>query len=280
MKVKDKLNILFANDFSLGSKIAFKTLKVIQKKYPTDVSFIHVVESFLKDWVTEGLYQKEAMQRLQSWQKTYTNLTKSKNLYVKVDNPADAILDVARKIKSNLILMGGKVTEESSRYKTGTTIESVVRSSTKPVWICQRDKIAKIICGIDGSPSSRKALKFAIDLAERYSAHLCIIHAIPSYLPVFGMSERIITREEEKFKNQTTKKIMKFLNSFNLKKIQHESLFEWGVPANILLDHAEDFNFDLIVIGAKGHSKLYHVLLGSTAEKILRYAPCSLLVVR
>ena len=182
----DKLNILFANDFSLGSKIALKTLKLIQKKYPTNISFIHVVESFWKDWITEGLYQKKAKQRLQSWQKNYLNMSQSKNLYVKVDNPADAILDVARKIKSNLILMGGKVTEESSRYKTGTTIESVVRSSTKPVWICQRDKIAKIICGIDGSPSSRKALKYAIDLAERYSAHLCTIHAIPSYLPAFG----------------------------------------------------------------------------------------------
>lgn len=280
MNDKDKLNILFANDFSLGSKIALKTLKLIQKKYQTDVSFIHVVESFWKNWISSGLYQKEAMQRLQSWQMKYLNYVETKKLYVRVDNPADAILDVRNRIKANLILMGGKVTEESSRYKTGTTIEAVVRSSTKPVWICQRDKISKIVCGIDGSPSSRKACKFAIDLAEKFSAHLCIIYAMPSYLPALGMSQKTIKREEENFKNQTIKKTMKFIDSFHLKKIKYEVLFEWGVPANILLDHAEDFNFDLIVIGAKGHSKLYHVLLGSTAEKILRYAPCSLLVVR
>lgn len=37
---------------------------------------------------------------------------------------------------------------------------------------------------------------------------------------------------------------------------------------------------DYSVVGAKGHSKLHQVLMGSTAEKILRYSPCSLLVAR
>jgi len=277
--MRDRLNILFATDFSLGSKIALKTLKLLQKKYQINVFLIHAVESFWKNWVSEGLYQKEAMQRLQSWQKEYSK-KELKKLYTKIGNPADSILDLARKTKANLILMGGKVTEETSRYKTGTAIESVVRSATKPVWICQRDKLSKILCGVDGSPSSAKALQFAMDLSKRFSAELCIIHALPSYLPAFGMTERTIKREEEKFKVEDTNKIKKFLDGFNLKKIQAETQFQWGAPANVILDHAEDFNYDLIVIGAKGHSMLHHVLIGSTAEKVLRYAPCSLLVVR
>lgn len=278
--MRDKINILFATDFSLGSKIALKTLKLLQKKYQTNVSLIHVVESFWKDWVSDGLYQKEAMQRLHAWQKEYSKEDESKKLYTKVGNPADNILDVAQKIKANLILIGGKVTEETSRYKTGTAIESVVRSATSPVWICQRDKISKILCGIDGSSSSAKALQFAIDLSKRFSAELCILHALPSYLPAYGMTERTIKREEEKFKVENTNKIKKFLELFSLKKIKTETHFQWGAPANIILDHAEDFNYDLIVIGAKGHSMLHHVLIGSTAEKVLRYTPCSLLVVR
>src|SRR3990167_2329125 len=277
--MRDRLNILFATDFSLGSKIALKTLKLLQRKYQTNVSLIHVVESFWKNWISDVLYQKEAMQRLQSWQKEYSK-KELKKLYTKIGNPADSILDLARKTKANLILMGGKVTEETSRYKTGTAIESVVRSATKPVWICQRDKLSKILCGVDGSPSSAKALQFAMDLSKRFSAELCIIHALPSYLPAFGMTERTIKREEEKFKVEDTNKIKKFLDGFNLKKIQAETQFQWGAPANVILDHAEDFNYDLIVIGAKGHSMLHHVLIGSTAEKVLRYAPCSLLVVR
>ncbi|EKD72615.1 MAG: hypothetical protein ACD_45C00623G0001 [uncultured bacterium] len=278
--MNNKLKILFATDFSFGSKIALKILKLLQKKYRTDVSLIHVVESTWNNWITSGLYEKEATQRLQSWQKAFTRSAETKKLYIKSGNAADAILGISRKIKANLILMGGKVTEESSRYKTGTAVESVVRYATKSVWVCQRDKIAKILCGIDGSASSRKTLQFAIDLAERYSTQLCIIHALSNYSSPLGASANAIKRKEEKFKDKNILKIKRFLNTFNFKKIKHDIIFEWGIPANILLDHAEDFNFDLIVIGAKGHSKLYHVLLGSTAEKILRYAPCSLLVVR
>ena len=276
----DKLKILFAVDFSLSSKIALKTLKLLQKKYKTDISMIHVIESFWKHWITSGLYKKEAMQRLQSWQKEISKSSEERKLTIEIGNPADTIIELSRKRKSNVILMGGKVTGETGRYKTGTAVESVVRSATKPVWICQRDKISKILCGVDGSPSSGKALNFAIDLARRYSAQLCIIHALPNYLPALGMSDKSIQKEEEKFKIENTNYIQKFLNSFTVKKIKLETIIDWGDPANILLDHAEDFDFDLIVIGAKGHSLLHHVLLGSTAEKILRHAPCSLLVVR
>ena len=276
----DKLKILFATNFSLGSKIALKTLKLLQKKYKTDVSLIHVIESFWKNWITSGLYKKEASQRLRSWQKEISASSKGEKLTIEIGNPADTIIELSRKRKSNLILMGGKVTGETGRYKTGTAVDSVVRSATKPVWICQRNKISKILCGVDGSPSSRKALNFAMDLAKRYSAKLCIIHALPNYLPAFGISDKSLQKEEEKFKIKNTNHIQKFLNSFPVKKIKLETIIDWGDPANILLDHAEDFDCDLIVIGAKGHSLLHHVLLGSTAEKILRYAPCSLLVVR
>ncbi|VVC77139.1 Putative universal stress protein [Aquicella siphonis] len=277
--MRERLNILFATDFSLGSKIALKTLKLLQRKYQNNVSWIHVVESFWKDWVNSGAYQKEAAQRLESWCNKYSNGNK-KNLYVKAGNPADIILDVSHKIKANLILMGGKITEESSRYKSGTAVESVVRFSTRSVWICQRAKISKILCGIDGSPSSAKALEFAIDLSKRFSAKLCIIHAIPGYLPAFGMTERTIRQEEDKLKLEDTDKMKKFLDAFDLSKIKTEIHFQWGASANVILDHAEDFDYDLIVIGAKGHSLLHHVLIGSTVEKILRYAPCSMLVVR
>ena len=276
----DKLKILFATNFSLGSKIALKTLKLLQKKYKTDVSLIHVIESFWKNWITSGLYKKEASQRLRSWQKEISASSKGEKLTIEIGNPADTIIELSRKRKSNLILMGGKVTGETGRYKTGTAVDSVVRSATKPVWICQRNKISKILCGVDGSPASRKALNFAMDLAKRYSAKLCIIHALPNYLPAFGISDKSLQKEEEKFKIKNTNHIQKFLNSFPVKKIKLETIIDWGDPANILLDHAEDFDCDLIVIGAKGHSLLHHVLLGSTAEKILRYAPCSLLVVR
>lgn len=56
--------------------------------------------------------------------------------------------------------------------------------------------------------------------------------------------------------------------------------YPWGIAAHVILDTAEDFSYDLIVIGAKGHSLLYNILIGSITGKIFRPAPCSLLVVK
>jgi nucleotide-binding universal stress UspA family protein len=53
-----------------------------------------------------------------------------------------------------------------------------------------------------------------------------------------------------------------------------------GVPAEEILNEAENTNPDLIVLGNKGTSGLARFLLGSTAERIVRYAKCSVLVVR
>lgn len=279
MLKKDLWKILLASDFSAGSMVALKTLKNIQKKYKTDVSLIHV-NSHWENFFSDGVCQKEVTQRLQSWQKKISGPRKEQNIFSKIGNPAESILLTARKIKANLILMGGKTTGESGRYKTGATIESVVRSATMPVWVSQSDKLSKILCGVDGPPTSAKALQLAIDLARRFSAKLSIVHALPNYMHAFGDTKRIMKRHDEEFKIENVIKIEKFLNAFNFSKVKHEISIQWGAPSNIILDYAEDYNFDLIVLGAKGHSILHHVLIGSTAEKILRYSPCSLLVVR
>lgn len=278
--MQDKLKILFATDFSKGSKVALKTIKLLQNKFSTEIYLLSVVESALGNWLRSGLYYKEAVKRLQSWKRQIKPSANNKKSFVEIGNPAEIILQVAKKNKIDLILLGDRARDASSRYQTGHTIESVVRFANKPVWICKHSKIKSILCGVDGSSHSKKSLKYAIDLAQRYKAKLTLIHAMPSYLPPFGMSERIIKQEEEKFKEDIKKKINKFIKVFDFSGIKHEILFQWGIPGNVLLDHAEDFDVDLIVIGAKGHSKLFHLFIGSTAEKIIRYTPSSLLVVR
>ena len=94
------------------------------------------------------------------------------------------------------------------------------------------------------------------------------------------MSDLEIKKCEEESNQEESKKLDAFLKRFDFSGIKMEKHFTPGIPAHVVLDRAEDFDHDLIVVGAKGRSLLHHVLIGSTAEKILRYAPCSLLVVR
>ncbi|RDI43373.1 universal stress protein [Aquicella lusitana] len=272
--------ILFATDFSQGAKIAANTLERLDEVYDAEIRLIHVVESYWKNWLSSRQYEKEALERLRSWQKKFFKKINIEEWYIKTGNPADMIIQVANRTRASLILLGGRVEDELGRYKSCTTVESVVRFTKRPVWICKTPKVSRILCGIDGSSHSQKTLQFCIDLCWRFSAKLDIVHVMPAYLPAFGMSVRTMKQEEEKFKAENIKKIERFLAKFDFKGIKYNLFFRSGMPASVMLDLAEDEGYDLIAIGARGQSILRHILLGSTAEKILRYTPCSLLVVR
>lgn len=277
----NELKILFATDFSPNSKTAMQFIKKISSAYKTELTLIHVIQSFWKDWFASGEYQKEASQRLLTWQSELTDKNKIKNSIVEYGNPADVILQHATKEKINLVLLGARTAQEAGRYKTGSTIENVVRYAKQSVFICKNNTASNILCGIDSSEPSAIALQFAIDLARRFSASLSIVSALPSCeCNPFGMSDSEIKKCEEKSNQEEIKKLDTFLEGFDFSGIKMKKHFIPGIPANVVLDRAEDFDHDLIVVGAKGHSLLHHVLIGSTAEKILRYAPCSLLVVR
>lgn len=279
--MKYNLKILFATDFSGSSRISLDNLRQLKKKYKLDVYFMHVMCSFWKNWFASGLYQKEALQRLQAWEEELIGRSDPEKLFVEFGNRADTILSKAQALPIDLIVLGAKNTNERGRYKSGTTVEDVVRNAKNSVLVCKSKKISKIICGIDGSPSSEKALNWAIQLAKDFNAKLSILSVLSKIqVTEFGMEDTEILKIEEKIKKEKKVEIEQFLKKFDFKNLNVEKQFRWGIPSHVLLDTAEDFEYDMIVIGAKGHSMLHHVLMGSTAEKILRFSPCSLLVVR
>ncbi len=177
--------------------------------------------------------------------------------------------------------MGGGSVDNQGRYRTGSTAESVVRTAQQSVWLCKAEKLNRIVCGVDGSEKSAKALQQAADLARHFSAELTIVYGLPraDFNPL-GLTPSEVATKEEEFKQKEIERIEKFLEAFNLDDIKLEILYPWGKPSHVILDLAEDFDYDLVVVGATGNSRLKQVLMGSTAEKVLRYVPCSLLVVR
>ncbi len=278
-----KIKILFATDFSPSSKIALDTIMNFRQHYSLEVTLIHAITSFWKVWISSGAYSKEALQRLQSWQQQISpKAVEANQCIVSQGNAADIIVQQANKLKPELICLGAKMSSQSGRYKTGTTVQSVVRLAKQEVWICKTSTLNSVLCGIDGSKPSAKALNYAINICRSFSAKLCIVHSLPNidYNPL-GLDERELAKEEQKFKEKSIEKIEAFLKPFDFRGIKEvEHSYRWGMPANTILDMAEDFSYDLIIIGAKGQSRLSHVLMGSTAEKVLCYMPCSLLVVK
>lgn len=277
----ENLQILLATDFSQNSKPALEVYKLLQRQYKIQLTLIHVVVSFWANWFASGDYEKEALQRLSLWQKKFLGESDPKKIKVLVGNPAENIITFANQHTPDLILLGIKNIKKS-RYRTNDTAENVVRYVEKSsVLICKTTSISRVLCGIDGSPHSAKALKEAINFCRRFRAELHIVSVLPpvDFNPL-GLSEVRIKKEENIFRKKYVVKIQPFLNKFKLSGIKVKKHFLWGLPAEVILDLAEDLDVDMIVLGAKGHSALHHIFIGSTTEKVLAYIPCSLLVVR
>ncbi len=136
-----------------------------------------------------------------------------------------------------------------------------------------------ILVGLDGSPGSRKALRVAILLAQEQEARLWTVgveERLPQYAATVGEYE-----EEHDAANAYFAKLNEeAAASARQMGVTIESIVRPGHPAKVIIDVAQDLPADLIVIGQSGHSNLWGSLLGTTADRVVRSATCSVLVVR
>jgi universal stress protein A len=137
----------------------------------------------------------------------------------------------------------------------------------------------KILCPVDFSEPSRAALATASELAARFDATLTLLHVYQ--VPVLGYPEVGLGPIRT-----------------SVAALAEQSLGEWGaeaerlagrsvtavnlegVPWDQIVKYAAAHKCDLVVVGTHGWTGLKHVLVGSVAERVVRLAPCPVLVVR
>ncbi len=143
-------------------------------------------------------------------------------------------------------------------------------------------EIRKILVPTDFSETARAAVDQALILAVKYDAELTVLHARllfeddPAELPKKLSS---LQREENKVENALMKQVKKCTEGSMHLKIKHEIIRGYSAPSAIL-GYINNHDFDLVVIGTHGRTGLEHILIGSVAEKVVRYARCPVLTVR
>jgi nucleotide-binding universal stress UspA family protein len=136
----------------------------------------------------------------------------------------------------------------------------------------------KIGVGFDGSGGSRRALREAIRLAalEKADLHVISVEELPRYAGTVG---EVI--EEQDTANEAIKKLHDEAKQIAAEHgVQVMSVVRVGHPAKGLVDYSNETGLDLLVLGHTGHSALWGSFLGTTADKVIRHTPCSVLVVR
>ncbi len=135
-----------------------------------------------------------------------------------------------------------------------------------------------VAVGLDGSESSWKALKEASWLAKHYVAELLVISIQEPVEASYSASEVLAAEKTARNTLEAVQAEAQFLAENE--DVQVATCILTGSPTKLLAECIKQNNVDLLVIGDTGHSSIWGALLGTTAEKIVRVAPCSVLVVR
>ncbi len=140
--------------------------------------------------------------------------------------------------------------------------------------------LRNILCPIDHSKHSESALKYAIAFALKDKAKLYLMHVLDSrtHEEAEGISE--LTAIDEEGMNDLKDKLEKSVPEEIRGEIKYEALVSLGVPFDEIVKVANEKSIDLIVMGTHGRTGLSHVMLGSIAEKVMRDAPCPVMIVK
>ncbi len=147
------------------------------------------------------------------------------------------------------------------------------------------DQPQTILVGTDFSDISDEALRAAALYAKMFKARVLVTHVFdptPNVPPVVwsrpDLLDRSVRLEIEAAIRETltgkTAELLKGVPEVELSVIQHPS------PGRALVEMAEDESADLLILGSHGRSGLSRAFLGSVAERVVRHAPCPVLVVR
>ena len=137
-------------------------------------------------------------------------------------------------------------------------------------------KIERIPVPTDFSGHSLTALKYAIDLAREHDSEVVLVHVVQP-LPYGATSWYEPTKLLERYGEEASGELERFEREASELYPKCRSELHFGVVHEVIGELVGKLKIDLMVMSMRGQTHLIDLLIGGTAEKLLRYAPCPIL---
>ena len=270
--------ILIATDFSEPSKLAAQAARSLAEAYGIPITLLHVTD--LDDTDEQRI---KANELLEAFKSDTLGDDGDVELLVADHRRADvAITGAATKRKADLIVVGREGAHSITEHLLGSTTERVARHADCSVLVVQSEHASlasQVVACSDLSNESVRAIEEAGELASRFDGALTLAHVYTVEAPPFAYAPGETRRNEGMEKKA----------SDALEKLRADKLGEQKATIDVrehqsavagLCDIAREKNADLMAVGTRGRTGLERLLIGSVAERIIRHAPCSVLVAR
>lgn len=297
------MHIICAVDGSEFSQWGVQFLEALASRPPKTVTLVHVVDTSsiktrgagkatpakrvtaaLDKAGTQMLRQMERMARVSLGQAATKPHTKIRTVLAH-GSIAPTIVKEARRRKADLIVLGSRGLSDVQGFLLGSVSRKVSALAPCPVLVVKRPlpKLAHVLFAVDGSRHSRWAAAFLSQRLLPETARVTVLSVVEPlvtelaarYVPASQLEELLKPKRDK-----ATQLTGQFRDLF-LKE-------GYAVTAEVGTDHVTDSilkyasrsNADLLVAGSRGMSDLERRELGSVSETLLKYAGCSVLIVR
>ena len=142
--------------------------------------------------------------------------------------------------------------------------------------------IKQILVPIDFSEHSKKALQYAISFAKQYNAGIVLVYVVePTIYPAdFSFGQVAVPSMEKELRERGEIELNQLAEKMIAGILPAKTFVRTGKPFLEIINAATEEEVDMIIIATHGHTGVEHILFGGTAEKVVRKAPCPVLVVR
>lgn len=143
--------------------------------------------------------------------------------------------------------------------------------------------IQQILVATDFSETSETALRYATSLAEAFHARLEVLHVVEEPFGYVASTHGYIPEVDafrETLNKAAREQLSNVLTPEEVQRFQARLSLRTGTPYVEIVRFAKDHAVDLIVVGTHGRGSVWHALLGSVAERVVRNAHCPVLTVR
>lgn len=277
-------HILLGQDFETSSEHTLKTAIALAKEFKSKITPIYVLPNDIENVKVKQLLEDTANSKLTDTVKVINdNGIESEKPVLKYGSVSNAITVAAMELDANLLVIGAGNATKDKNFKLGTTTERIIQKSEKPVFVVKENvplEIKQILCPVDFSIESKRALNNAILISRKYKAQLTILS-----VSEIGKSSWLISKEMLELENSSRHekhkaKFNEFLKDFSLDGLNWEKEVPKGNPSQEILNVITVKNIDLLVIGTTGRTGLNRLLIGSVTEKVIREVPCNFLTLK
>lgn len=200
-------------------------------------------------------------------------------------NQAVVAMEAAERIEADFIIVGSGDASQQDPGFVRTTAKILARTAREHVWICKPNAdpvLDHVLCAFNESRGSGDGVRVSIDLCRQFNARLQLFSVINEPDPgIVGGSERERDEAAESSRRLLQDQRLGYLEGFNFSGVSLAKQIVWGDAASSqVLEEAQNHCDGLLTLGVAGKRRFPAMMLGNTAEKILRNCPSSLLLVK